>query len=81
MENIQKSFQTLSQKLNLTQFQKFFLSKTCINPSIITTWNDFVFLNFLSIETLLNQAEEVKKFKASDFKLKINSNNIYVKLA
>jgi len=82
MENKLESFKEFANSISLKIFQEFFFGKIYISPAKITTWNDFVFMNFLGIESLLNKSEEIiQKFKASDFKLKINTDKIYVKLA
>ena len=53
-----------------------------VNQKLIKNWNDFVFMNFLGIENILNEIERVDKgkFDAKNYQFKINKNPIYVKL-
>ena len=54
-----------------------------INKESVSNWNDFVFMNFLGIESLLNSIEnsDDKVFNPKDYEFKTNNNPIYVKLA
>ena len=79
IEHVKQEFSYVIKRINLKNYQKFFKMPK-IDSKLIKNWNDFVFMNFLGIENLINKMTKIEEFDPEKYKLVINENTIDVKL-